>query len=56
MVEKMKPSREELLGVLQEAYVHLVEHNIEYHHITPSDLLDRIRKLLGNDQQEKEKS
>lgn len=42
----MKPSRKELLEVLQESHRHLLEHDREYHHITPQPLLDKIRELL----------
>jgi hypothetical protein len=38
-----------VLNVLKEAYFHLQEHNREYHHITPQELLDKINKILEDD-------
>ncbi len=49
-MKESEPSKKELLSALREAYVQLTEHNKDYHHITPKEFLDRISKLLEEDQ------
>lgn len=45
-----------VLDILKEAYDNLQEHNREYHHITPQRLLDKINKILEENNPDTEKT
>lgn len=53
-IVKVKPSKRDLLDTLREAYTQLIEHDNGYHHITPKELLEKIRGLVDDDKQDKE--